>query len=134
MWVMKGDLHQSFESHEQAIELILQAIEKAGFKPGVDISLSLDSASRIFSKWYLHNAGKNFSSEDMVEYYSSLISQFPIYSIEDGLDENDHQGWALLNEKIGNKVILVGDDLFVTNKKILQEGIDKKLTNQFSLR
>ena len=112
------------------ITFMLSAIEKAGFRPGTDISLSLDSASSEFYRDGTYQMqGKNFSSEDMVEYYSSLISQFPIYSIEDGLDENDHRGWALLNEKIGNKVILVGDDLFVTNKKILQEGIDKKLAN-----
>lgn len=126
----EGGFAPELESHEQAIELILQAIEKAGFKPGTDISLSLDSASsEFFDNGVYTMQGKNFTSEEMVDYYSSLISQFPIYSIEDGLDENDHQGWALLNEQLGKKVILVGDDLFVTNKKILQEGIDKKLAN-----
>ena len=73
--------------------------------------------------------GKNFSSEQMIDYYSTLVRQYPIYSIEDGLDEGDHEGWAKLNEALGKEVLLVGDDLFVTNKKILQEGIDKNLAN-----
>ena len=126
----EGGFAPELESHEQAIELILSAIEKAGLKPGVDISLSLDSASSEFYKngSYVMQ-GKNFSSEQMIDYYSTLARQYPIYSIEDGLDEGDHQGWAKLNEALGKEVLLVGDDLFVTNKKILQEGIDKNLAN-----
>ena len=126
----EGGFAPELESHEQAIELILTAIEKVGLKPGSDISLSLDSAS---SEFYRDGSyvmqGKNFSSEQMIDYYSTLARQYPIYSIEDGLDEGDHQGWAKLNEALGKEVLLVGDDLFVTNKKILQEGIDKNLAN-----
>ena len=126
----EGGFAPELESHEQAIELILSAIEKAGLKAGRDISLSLDSASsEFYSNGSYSMQGKNFSSEQMVDYYSTLVNQFPIYSIEDGLAEDDHDGWALLNEKLGKKILLVGDDLFVTNKKILQEGIDKNLAN-----
>ncbi len=126
----EGGFAPELESHEQAIELILLAIEKAGFRPGIDISLSLDSASSEFYQngTYLMQ-GKNFSSSEMVDYYSSLVDQYPIYSIEDGLAEDDYEGWAKLNSRLGSKTLLVGDDLFVTNKKILQEGIDQKLAN-----
>ncbi len=126
----EGGFAPELESHEQAIELILTAIEKAGFKPGQDISLSLDSASSEFYKdgSYLMQ-GKKFSSIEMVDYYSGLVSNYPIYSIEDGLAEDDHVGWAELNAKLGSKILSVGDDLFVTNKKILKDGIDKNLAN-----
>jgi len=126
----EGGFAPELESHEQAIELILTAIEKAGFRPGDDISLSLDSASSEFFKDGVYQMqGKNFSSEEMIDYYSSLVSQYPIYSIEDGLAEDDYSGWAKLNAHLGGKVLLVGDDLFVTNKKILQAGIDQSLAN-----
>ena len=100
----EGGFAPELESHEQAIELILTAIEKAGLRPGADISLSLDSASSEFYKdgAYIMQ-GKNFSSAQMVDYYSSLVAQYPIYSIEDGLDEGDHEGWALLNAQLGQE-------------------------------
>jgi enolase len=110
--------------------LILSAIEKAGYRPGDEISLSLDSASSEFFKdGQYHMQGKNLSSEEMVQYYSDLASKYPIYSIEDGLDENDIEGWIKLTAKLGNKVKLVGDDLFVTNEKILSRGIKNKEAN-----
>ncbi len=131
----EGGFAPELESHEQAIELILTAIEKAGFRAGSDISLSLDSASsEFYSNGVYQMQGKNFSSAQMVDYYSSLVAQYPIYSIEDGLAEDDHEGWALLNAQLGQKVLLVGDDLFVTNKKILQEGIDKNLANSILVK
>lgn len=131
----EGGFAPELESHEQAIELILTAIEKAGLRAGRDISLSLDSASsEFYSNGVYQMQGKNFSSAQMVDYYSSLVAQYPIYSIEDGLAEDDHDGWAMLNAQLGQKVLLVGDDLFVTNKKILQEGIDKNLANSILVK
>ncbi len=126
----EGGFAPMLESHEEAIELIMLAISEAGYTPGKDISLSLDSAS---SEFYRDGAyqmqGKNLSSDEMVDYYSELVSKYPIYSIEDGLDENDLEGWKKLTEKIGDRVKLVGDDLFVTNEKILKRGIDNKEAN-----
>lgn len=126
----EGGFAPNLTSHEEAVECILKAIENAGYKPGADISLSFDSAASEFFKdgKYLMQ-GKTLSSEDMVTYYSTLASKYPIYSIEDGLDEADENGWAKLTAGIGNNVVLVGDDLFVTNKKILKHGIENKLAN-----
>ncbi len=126
----EGGFAPMLESHEEAIELILSAIEEAGYRPGEEISLSLDSASSEFFKdGSYHMQGKILSSEDMVNYYSELSSKYPIYSIEDGLDENDLEGWKKLTAELGNKVKLVGDDLFVTNQKILARGIENKEAN-----
>ncbi len=120
----EGGFAPNLKSHEEAIELILEAITAAGYKPGVDISLSLDAAASEFYKngKYLMQ-GKEFTTDDMVKYYSNLCSKYPIYSIEDGLDEGDHAGWIALTKELGSKVVLVGDDLFVTNKKIFAAGI-----------
>ncbi len=126
----EGGFAPSLDSHEQAIELILKAIENAGYRPGEDILISLDAAASEFCKdGVYHMQGKQYSSDDMIEYYSNMCSKYPIYSIEDGLDESDFSGWTNLTAKLGNNIKLVGDDLFVTNKKILQEGIDKKQAN-----
>lgn len=126
----EGGFAPMLESHEEAIELIMLAISEAGYEPGKDISLSLDSASSEFYKDGSYQMqGKNLSSDEMVDYYSELVSKYPIYSIEDGLDENDLEGWKKLTEKIGDKVKLVGDDLFVTNEKILKRGIENKEAN-----
>ena len=126
----EGGFAPNLNSHEEALDLILMAIEKAGYKPGEEISLSLDAAaSEFFKEGTYRVQGKEFSSSEMIEYYSKLGGRYPIYSIEDGLDESDFDGWTQLTEKLGQKVVLVGDDLFVTNKKILQEGIEKKQAN-----
>lgn len=120
----EGGFAPDLKSHEEAIELILEAITLAGYKPGVDISISLDAAASEFYKdGRYHMQGKQYTTDEMVEYYSEFTRKYPIYSIEDGLDEQDHTGWVKLTKAIGNKTVLVGDDLFVTNKKIFAEGI-----------
>lgn len=120
----EGGFAPDLKSHEEAIELILKAITNAGYKPGIDISLSLDSAASEFYKNGTYQMqGKEFTSDEMIQYYSNLVSKYPIYSIEDGLDEADHSGWVKLTKELGSKVVLVGDDLFVTNKKIFEAGI-----------
>tara|TARA_R110000868_G_scaffold61524_1_gene186920 strand:- start:33813 stop:35096 length:1284 start_codon:yes stop_codon:yes gene_type:complete len=131
----EGGFAPNLSSHEEAVDCILEAIEKAGYRPGVDISLSFDSAASEFFKdgKYLMQ-GKSLSSEDMVSYYSTLASKYPIYSIEDGLDEADENGWAKLTAELGKKMLLVGDDLFVTNKKILKHGIENKLANSILVK
>ncbi|MEC7183894.1 MAG: phosphopyruvate hydratase [Bdellovibrionota bacterium] len=126
----EGGFAPNLGSHEEALDLILVAIEKAGYKPGEQISLSLDAAaSEFFKEGTYRVQGKEFSSSEMIEYYSKLSGRYPIYSIEDGLDESDFDGWTQLTQKLGEKMVLVGDDLFVTNKKILKEGIEKKQAN-----
>ncbi|MGZ3788039.1 MAG: phosphopyruvate hydratase [Bacteriovorax sp.] len=120
----EGGFAPDLNSHEEAIESILKAIKDAGYAPGVDISISLDAAASEFYKDGKYNMqGKSLSTTEMVKYYSDLCSKYPIYSIEDGLDEGDHQGWIELTKALGSKVVLVGDDLFVTNKKIFEAGI-----------
>ncbi|MFZ9000368.1 MAG: phosphopyruvate hydratase [Bacteriovoracaceae bacterium] len=131
----EGGFAPNLESHEQAIELILESIEKAGYKPNEEISLSLDAAaSEFYANGQYKMQGKDLSSTDMVSYYQELVKKYPIYSIEDGLHESDYEGWAKLNAELGNDVVLVGDDLFVTNKKILQEGIEKKWANSILIK
>lgn len=120
----EGGFAPDLKSHEEAIECILTAIKNAGYVPGVDISISLDAAASEFYKNGKYNMqGKDYSTSDMVKYYSDLCAKYPIYSIEDGLDEGDHQGWIELTKALGSKVVLVGDDLFVTNKRIFEAGI-----------
>ena len=120
----EGGFAPNLKSHEEAIELILKAITMAGYRPGVDISLAFDAAASEFYKdgKYIMQ-GKEYSTADMINYYSDLCARYPIYSIEDGLDEGDHSGWIDLTKVLGSKVVLVGDDLFVTNKKIFGAGI-----------
>lgn len=120
----EGGFAPNLDSHEDAIECILKAIKAAGYTPGVDISISLDAAASEFYKDGKYNMqGKQYSTFDMIKYYSDFCDKYPIYSIEDGLDESDHQGWVELTKVLGKKVVLVGDDLFVTNKKIFEAGI-----------
>ncbi len=120
----EGGFAPNLSSHEEAIECILKAIKNAGYTAGVDISISLDSAASEFYKNGKYNMqGKELSTSDMIKYYSDLCSKYPIYSIEDGLDEGDHLGWIELTKVLGSQVVLVGDDLFVTNKKIFEAGI-----------
>ena len=131
----EGGFAPNLNSHEEAIDCILKAIGNAGYRAGDDISISLDSASSEFYKdGQYHMQGKTYSSDQMIEYYSDLCEKYPIYSIEDGLDESDFEGWTRLTAALGDKVLLVGDDLFVTNKKILQEGIDKKQANSILVK
>lgn len=126
----EGGFAPNLESHEEAIECILKAIKNAGYTPGLDISISLDAAASEFYKDGKYNIqGSKLSTSDMIKYYSDLCGKYPIYSIEDGLDEGDHEGWILLTRALGSKVVLVGDDLFVTNKKIFEAGIKASEAN-----
>lgn len=126
----EGGFAPDLESHEQAIELILSAIEKAGLKAGQDMSLSFDAAaSEFYKEGRYHMQGQSLDSDQMIEYYSNLCRQYPIYSLEDGLDEADYGGWVKLTRQLGEKLLLVGDDLFVTNKRILAKGIEEKQAN-----
>jgi len=128
----EGGFAPNVNSSAEVIELILSAVEKAGLKINDDILLSLDVASTEFfieNKYELKGEGKTLSSEEMVKYLEDLSNNFPIYSIEDGMSEDDWEGWIELTNKIGGKLQLVGDDLFVTNIKRLQTGIDKKAGN-----
>jgi len=131
----EGGFAPDLNSHEEAIEAILSAIVKAGYRPGEDISLSLDSASSEFYRdGKYHMQGKVLNQEEMVEYYSNLCEKYPIYSIEDGLAEDDFSGWIKLTKKLGDKILLVGDDLFVTNKKIFKTGIEEKQANSILIK
>lgn len=126
----EGGFAPDLKSHDEAIECIMTAIEKAGYRPGVDISLSLDcAASEFYKDGKYEMQGKAYSSEEMIPYYEHMMKIAPIYSIEDGFDESDQKGFINFQAKLGSKVVNVGDDLFVTNAKILKRGIDNKEAN-----
>ncbi|MDH5489648.1 MAG: phosphopyruvate hydratase, partial [Rhodospirillaceae bacterium] len=121
----------------EAIEYILEAIGHAGYKPGSDVMLALDAASTEFyvdGKYELKGEGKSLSSDEMVKYLADLSSNYPIFSIEDGMAEDDWDGWKALTDAIGSKVQLVGDDLFVTNPKRLKDGIKKGVANSILVK
>lgn len=134
----EGGFAPNLRSNEEAITVIMQAIDKAGYKAGENIFLALDCAASEFYKngqYILAGEGnKSFDSQGFSDYLTSLCNQYPIISIEDGLDESDWEGWAYLTKQLGKKVQLVGDDLFVTNPKILQEGIDKDIANAILIK
>ncbi len=133
----EGGFAPNLSSNVEAVDTILEAIEKAGYRPGEDIALGLDVASSEFYEdgaYNLASEGKKFSSEQFSDYLASWVDQYPIISIEDGLDQNDWDGWKYLTEKVGNKVQLVGDDLFVTNTKILKRGIDNGIANSILIK
>jgi len=133
----EGGFAPDLSSNEEAIETILEAIEKAGFKAGQDIYLGLDAASSEFykdGKYELASEGRSFDAAGFVDYLAGWVDQYPIITIEDGMAEDDWAGWKLLTERLGRKVQLVGDDLFVTNTRILQEGIDKHIGNSILIK
>ena len=133
----EGGFAPNLPSNQSAIEYILEAILKSGYKPGVDINLGLDVASSEFfkdGKYHLDGDGKILDSGEFTEYFANLVSQYPIISIEDGMAENDWAGWKILTEKLGRKIQLVGDDLFVTNTEILQRGISEKIANSILIK
>jgi enolase len=133
----EGGFAPNLPSNEAALEVIAEAVTNAGYTLGSDITLALDCAASEFYKngvYDLAGEGKQFSSEAFTDYLADLAAGHPIISIEDGLDESDWDGWKLLTDKIGDKVQLVGDDLFVTNTKILQEGIDKGVANSILIK
>ncbi len=133
----EGGFAPDLSSNEAAIEVILEAIDKAGFSAGRDIYLGLDAASSEFyrdGKYVLSSEGREFTSAEFVEYLAGWVAQYPIITIEDGLDESDWDGWKLLTERLGDKIQLVGDDLFVTNTAILREGIEKNIANSILIK
>ena len=133
----EGGYAPKLPGNAAAIEVILEAIEKAGYKPGVDIGIAIDGAASEFykdGKYELATEGKSLTSEEMVAYYEDWCNKYPIVSIEDGLAEDDWAGYKLLTEKLGDKVQLVGDDLFVTNVERLQKGIDQKVCNSILIK
>ncbi len=133
----EGGFAPNLRSNEEAIEVILEAIDKAGFEPGGDIYLGLDAASSEFYKdgrYVLASEGKTFDSAGFADFLGAWVDQYPIISIEDGMDESDWDGWKLLTDKLGSRVQLVGDDLFVTNTKILKEGIDRGIANSILIK
>ncbi len=133
----EGGFAPNLNSNEEALQTIMEAIEKAGYKAGKDIFLALDVASSEMyenGKYDFKGEGKIYSSQELVNYYCELVEKYPIISIEDGLFEDDWDGWKLLTEKIGNKVQLVGDDLFVTNYSRLNMGIEKGIANSILIK
>ncbi len=133
----EGGFAPSLSSNEAALQVIMEAVEKAGYTPGEDIVLCIDSAATEFYKegaYHLAGEGLVKSSAEMVEYYRDLADRFPIVSIEDGLDEEDWEGWQKLTAELGDRVQIVGDDLFVTNTKRLQRGIDSGTANAILIK
>ena len=131
----EGGFAPNLNDNEEPIKLIMQAIEKAGYKAGEQIKLALDvAASELYENGKYKLEGKEFSSEELIERYAQLCEKYPIFSIEDGLSEDDWAGWVKLTSKLGSKVQLVGDDLFVTNEKILREGTQKGVGNAILIK
>ena len=136
----EGGFAPNLPDNEAPLKVIVEAIEKAGFKPGVDMMIALDPASSEFfdkakNKYVFKKSDKReLTSAEMVDFYVDLCNKYPIISIEDGLDENDWEGWALMTQKLGKKIQIVGDDLFVTNVKRLQMGLDKNVANSILIK
>ena len=133
----EGGFAPNLPSNEAALAAIKEAVEKAGYELGKDVTLALDCASSEFYKdgqYQLSGEGKSFDSEGFADYLSGLCDRYPIVSIEDGMDESDWDGWKVLTDKLGSKVQLVGDDLFVTNTKILKQGIEKGIGNSILIK
>ncbi|MCB1620456.1 MAG: phosphopyruvate hydratase [Thiothrix sp.] len=133
----EGGFAPDLSSNEEAIEVILEAVDQAGFKAGSDIYLGLDVASSEFyqdGRYVLESEGRSFDAEGFADYLGGWVRQYPIISIEDGMAEDDWAGWALLTQKLGDRVQLVGDDLFVTNTRILAEGIEKHIANSILIK
>ncbi|RMX05569.1 phosphopyruvate hydratase [Legionella jordanis] len=133
----EGGFAPDLKSNQQALDILVEAVQKAGYQLLKDVVFALDvAASELFENGYYHLAseGRKLSSEDMIRYYNTLLEHYPIVSIEDGLDENDWEGWQKLTASLGSQVQLVGDDLFVTNSKILQEGIEQNMANAILIK
>lgn len=133
----EGGFAPDLSSNEEALSVILEAIERAGYRPGDDIALGLDvAASEIFKdgKYELSAEGRILTSRELVDFYSDITAKYPVISIEDGLSEADWDGWKLMTDIMGGKIQIVGDDIFVTNKAILKEGIDKNVANSILVK
>ena len=133
----EGGFAPDLQSNEAALQFIIEAIEAAGYAPGQDVGLALDSAASEFyskGKYTLQSENKKLNAEEMIDYYQNLVDGYPILSIEDGLAEQDWDGWALMTERLGTAVQLVGDDIFVTNPKIFKKGIDEGIANAILIK
>ncbi len=133
----EGGFAPEVESTKEALEILVKAIEEAGYKPGEDIALAIDAAASEFfkdGKYVMEGEGKTLSAEELTAFYKELIEQFPIVSIEDGCAEDDWEGWKILNQELGARVQLVGDDIFVTNIKRLSRGIEEKIANAILIK
>ena len=133
----EGGFAPDLQSNEEALKLLVEAIDAAGYKPGKDIFIALDPASSEFSennRYYIEGDKEGRTSEQMIDLYEQWCEKYPICSIEDGLAEGDWEGWKKLTERLGGKIQLVGDDLFVTNKGILAEGIEKGIANSILIK
>jgi len=133
----EGGFAPNLESHEAALKLIVQAIEKAGLQPGIDVAIGVDCAASEFYKdghYHLESEGLKLNSAEFTDYLAAWCDKYPVISIEDGMAEGDWDGWKILTDKLGRLVQLVGDDLFVTNTKILKEGIEKGITNSILIK
>ena len=133
----EGGFAPNLDSNSEGFELIMEAIKKAGYEPGVDVKLGIDVAASEFykdGKYVLAGENRSLTTEELVEFYEELVSKYPIISIEDPVDENDWEGFELITKRLGDKIQLVGDDLFVTNKKCLQMGIDHHAGNAILLK
>jgi len=135
----EGGFAPNLNSNEHAIEMILSSIEKAGYRIGKDVSLALDAAASEFynketKRYCLSNNNHEFTSSEMIDFWVGLVNKYPIISIEDALDEDDWNGWRLLTEKLGSKIQLVGDDLFVTNPKRLEIGLNNNAANSILIK
>jgi enolase len=133
----EGGFAPNLQSNEEALQVIMQAIEGAGYKAGEDVSIALDAAASSFYSdglYLLAADGSKKTASEMVEFYADLVDRYPIVSIEDGLDENDWDGWKLLTEKLGRRVQIVGDDIFVTNIELLRKGIELRVANSILIK
>ena len=133
----EGGFAPDLKSNKEALDVLVEAIEKAGYKPGVDMFIAIDAASSEYykdGKYVLEHEGKTFTSAEMVDFLEEWVNKYPIISIEDGLAEEDWDGWKILTERLGKKVQLVGDDLFVTNTKRLENGIEKGVANAILIK
>ncbi|MCM8818567.1 MAG: phosphopyruvate hydratase [Candidatus Omnitrophica bacterium] len=131
----EGGFAPNLNKNEEAIQLIISAIEKAGYIPGKDVAIAIDTAaSSLYENNTYNFEGKKVISDDLIEFYEKIVEKYPVYSLEDGLAENDWDGWKKLTEVLGNKIQLVGDDIFVTNPKIFKEGIKNKIGNAILIK
>ena len=131
----EGGFAPNLKDNEEPIKLILEAIKKSGYEPGKEIKIALDVASsELFKDGFYHLENKKFTSDELISRYEDLCEKYPIYSIEDALDEDDWEGWKKLTKKLGDKVQLVGDDLFVTNEEILRKGIEDGVANAILIK
>jgi enolase len=133
----EGGFAPDFESHEEAVKFIISAIEFAGYKPGSEIGIALDAAASEFyknGKYSLKSEDKKLNAEKLIDYYENLVEKYPILSIEDGLAEQDWKGWELMTERMEGSIQIVGDDIFVTNPKLLRKGIEKGIANSILIK